>query len=118
MVQSPVKPKNNQGQALIESLALSATLAGTLFALGLSVYFCLVPVGVNYLLHEFLVCKATQGESHCKSDFQQRVGAFLLAAKLTSFESTKSFNKQKVRITLRMPMNRDLTMQKELELYR
>jgi hypothetical protein len=110
--------KTNQGQALIESLLVSAVVGAILSVLGAIVYFSLVHAGVNYLLHEYLICKGTQGAKDCRGDFQQRIPAFLFAAKLTSFESTQHYNKQKVRVTLGMPMNRRLTIKKELELYR
>jgi hypothetical protein len=103
---------------LIESLALSASLIAVLSIIGAFVYFGLIHVGANYLLHEFLVCEVTQGEQRCQKDFRERIQTFLFAAQLTSFRSSKVFDKQRVRITLKMPMNRRLTMQKELEWYR
>lgn len=106
---------------MIESLALSAALVAMLSVLAAIIYFGLVHVGINYLLHEFLVCEVTvvtQGEKHCSRDFHQRAQVFLFAAELTSFKSTKIFNKQKVRVSLKMPMNRSLNLQKELEAYR
>jgi hypothetical protein len=112
------KLKNQSGQALIESLALSAALVAALSGLGAIIYFALVHLGVNYLLHEFLVCEVTQGANQCQHDFQKKTRTFLFAGKLTDFVSTKTPNKQIVRVTLKLPMNRSLTMQKELEPYR
>ncbi|HEY8272454.1 MAG TPA: hypothetical protein VIG33_16295 [Pseudobdellovibrionaceae bacterium] len=109
--------KNNKGQALIESLALFITLMATLSVFIGILYFGLVHVGMNYLLHEFLVCKVAHEEKLCHREFEQRAKAFLFAAQVTRFESSRHFNKQKVRVTLSMPMNRRLSMQKELELY-
>ncbi|MGZ3805712.1 MAG: hypothetical protein ACXVB4_15960 [Pseudobdellovibrionaceae bacterium] len=109
--------RNKGGQALIESLALFGVISAILSVLGGLVYFGLVHVGMNYLLHEFLVCESTQNVKHCRGDFQQKAHRFLFAAQLTSIESRKTRNKQTVRIILKMPMNRFLKMQKELELY-
>lgn len=116
--------KNNRGQALIESLAVFITVVAALSGIGGLLYFALVHVGVNYLLHEYLICKVTRDhnradmkvEKLCRNEFMRRAQGFLFAAQVTDFKSTGLFHKQKVGVTLKMPLRRHLHLQKELEL--
>lgn len=112
----PAALKNNHGQSLIESLALSAALMAALTVLCGVLYFGFVHVGANYLLHELLVCEATQGENRCEQTFRQKAQSFLFAAKIQSLESRRSFDKLRGRLVLQMPMKRTLTIKKELTL--
>jgi hypothetical protein len=106
--------KNNQGQALIESLALCAALGIALALLLAILYFGFVHIGMNYLLHELLVCKTTQGESRCENQFRKKAEAFLFAAKILDLECHQSFSSTHARVVLQMPMKKTLTLKKEL----
>lgn len=118
-------PKNNffrilnnpRGQGLIEALALSMTGIAALTALGGAIYFGVVHVGMNYLLHEYLVCQKTQGAVDCKKDFYKQSTPFLVAARVLTLENSIVFNKQRARLVVAMPMKRTLTFKKELEIY-
>ena len=109
--------QNRRGQSLIESLALSAGLLVALSCLGALLYFGFVHVGMNYLLHEFLVCKLTSGEKNCQREFYKKATPFLFSAKVLRFESSSLFGKEKVRLVLQMPLRQTLTLKKDLEIY-
>jgi len=102
--------KNSKGQALIESLALSAAMIAAITVLFGVLYFGFVHVGANYLLHELLICEATQGEANCEKTFRQKTQSFLFAAKI------QFLDKRRGRLVLEMPMKRKLTIQKNLRI--
>ncbi|WP_413288888.1 hypothetical protein [Bdellovibrio sp. HCB337] len=108
---------NKQGQGTIEALALSVTVIAAVTALGAGIYFSVVHVGMNYMLHEYLICQKTQGATDCKKDFYKKSAPFLVAAKVLTLESSVVFRKQRARLVVAMPMKRTLTFKKELEIY-
>lgn len=109
--------KNKQGQGAIEALALSVTIIAALSALSGGIYFSVVHVGMNYMLHEYLICKKTEGATDCKKDFYKKSAPFLVAARVLTLENSVVFNKQRVRLVVAMPLKRTLTFKKELEIY-
>ncbi len=117
MARLPVALKNSRGQALIETLALSSALVAALGVLLGVLYFGFVHIGANYLMHELLVCQATDGEHGCEKQFRSRAGSFLFAAKVLSLESRQNFAGYGARLILQMPMRRTLTLKKELRIY-
>lgn len=110
----PAALRNNRGQSLIESLALSAALMAAMTVLFGVLYFGFVHIGANYLLHELLVCEATQGETLCEKTCRQKAQSFLFAAKLRSLEARRSLGRIHGRLVLQMPMGRTLIIKKEL----
>ena len=112
-----LKLQNTQGQSMIEALALSAALITFLSALGAVIYFGFVHIGMNYLLHEFLVCQSTSGEENCRQEFYKKAAPILFAAEIQRFESSTHWGRQKVRLILQMPLKRTLTLKKELAIY-
>jgi hypothetical protein len=113
-----LKISNQSGQSLIESLAFSVALFALLSALGALLYFGLVHMGMNYLLHEFLVCQSMRGASQCREEFYKKSKPFLFAAKIQIFESSSYSTKQAARLVLQMPLKRTLTLKKDLGIYR
>jgi len=105
-----------QGQSLVESLILAGALAALLGTLGGVVYFGFVHMGMNYLLHEYLICQATVGESECRRQFEKASAPLLFAAKILRFESSGFARTKKVRILLQMPLKRTLTLSKEMRI--
>lgn len=90
-------------------MALVTVLSG----LGGLVYFGFVHIGMNYLLHEYLVCGITIGESQCRKDFLKRAGPFLFSSQIQSFESSELFGKRRVRLILLMPFKMKMTLKKD-----
>lgn len=116
MAQPPAILTNNRGQSLIESLALALVVPMALWALGAVFYFGFVDVGMNYLLHEYLVCNATAGAVNCEKDLRQKADVILFAGKLVALESHGRIGSHRVKAVVRMPMERTLTFKKELEI--
>lgn len=108
---------NQRGQGLIEALAVSVTVIAALSALGGALYFGLVHTGMNYVLHEYLVCKKTQGTKDCKKEFHTKSRSFLWAARILALEDSQLFQKQRARLVIAMPLQRTLTLKKEIEIY-
>ena len=109
---------SEKGQSLIEALGLALAMFGFVSVVMAVFYLCLVHVGINYLLHENLVCEATQGSHDCRQEFLTRSRVFLFAAHLEKFESSHSSDHFKNRVEISMPMHRTMRLQKELALYR
>jgi len=109
--------QNQMGQSLIESLAFSGALFAMLSALWALLYFGLVHMGMNYLLHEFLICESTRGALQCREEFLKKSQPFLFAAKIQAFESKGLYSKKSVRLVLQMPLRRSLTLKKDLGIY-
>jgi hypothetical protein len=116
MARLPVALRSNRGQALIETLALSSTLIAALGVLFGVAYFGFVHIGANYLMHELLVCQSTDGEHGCNKKFHARAESFLFAAKVLDLESRRGLGAYRVRLVLRMPLGRTLTLKKELRI--
>lgn len=117
MARLPAALRSNRGQALIETLALSSVLVAALGVLLGVLYFGFVHIGANYLMHELLVCQATEGEHGCEKQFRSRAQSFLFAAKVLDLESRQSFGgSRRARLVLEMPMKRTLTLKKELRI--
>lgn len=102
---------------MIETIALSAALLGALTCLGGILYFGFVHAGMNYLLHEFLVCKSTQGRIDCTRNFQRQAKPLLFAAKVIQLESSAGLKSARARLVLKMPLQRTLTLKKELRIH-
>lgn len=111
MARYPATLKNNRGQALIETLALSATILGAFSALGALAYLTLIHAGANYLLHELLVCQSTEGKTHCEQEFRQKTAAFLLHGRILRLESSQ--RRRKARVLLELPMGKTMEIHKE-----
>lgn len=114
MAQRPAALRNNRGQGMIESLALGAALMTALTVALAVLYFGFVHVGANYLLHELLVCRSTQGESRCEERFRQRAQSFLFAGRIMTLECRHGFFGERARLVLQMPMGKTLSLKKEL----
>lgn len=108
--------RNQRGQGLIESIALSAALLGALTCLGGILYFGFVHAGMNYLLHELLICKSTQGSGDCTKTFRRQAAPLLFAAKIMKLESSVRPRSAKARLVLKMPLDRTLTLKKDLKI--
>jgi hypothetical protein len=102
----------------MESLALSAALVSLLSFFAMVIYFSLVHAGMNYLLHEHLVCEQTEHHGDCTSNFKSRAQAWLFMAKLRSFQSTQTSSKIRDRLQIQMPLQRKLTLTKEMPVLR
>lgn len=111
----PVALRNNRGQSLIESLALSTALIGTVMVVLAVMYFGFVHIGANYLMHELLACRATDGEARCEQHFRKRAESFLFAGKILDLECRHGFFGDRVRLVLQMPLGKTLTLKKELK---
>lgn len=107
--------RNNRGQSMIESLALSAALMAAVMVMLAVLYFGFVHIGANYLTHELLVCRSTQGDSRCEERFRERARSFLFADKILALECRRGFFGERVRLVLKMPMEKTLTLKKELQ---
>lgn len=116
MAQLPAVLRNNRGQGLVETMALSAALLSAVMMFFALLYFGFVHIGMNYLLHEFLICEATEGTTLCEKQFRQKAQSFLFAAKILTLENRPVRGRQRVRVVLQMPLKRSLTIKKELEL--
>lgn len=115
MAPLPAALRNSRGQSLVESLALSAALMAIVMVVVAVMYFGFVHIGANYLMHELLVCRATQGSSRCEEHFRERAKSFLFAGKILDLECRRGFFGDRVRLVLKMPMGRMLTLKKELK---
>lgn len=101
---------------MIESLALSAAMMTFVSVIAGVLYFSLVRAGMNYLLHEHLVCEQTQGSRACSREFKEKAKAWLVFAKVRSFSSSKSFGKWQARLQIEMPLQRTMKLEKEMPL--
>lgn len=112
------KIQSHQGQSMVESLALTTALMAFLSILGAVIYFGFVHIGMNYLLHEFLVCQSTSGEKNCRDEFYKKSAPMLFAAKVLRFESSDLSGKKKAQLILQMPLKRTMILKKDLDIYR
>ena len=99
---------------MIEALVVSFAVMTVLSVLGAVIYYGVVHTGMNYLLHEFLVCKLTQGETQCREEFKKKSTPFLFASRILVFESFDAAM-PKARLVLQMPLKKTLTLKKDLK---
>ena len=125
MAQHPVKAKSNtarfrsvHGQSTIEALAVAVALVGFVSVLGAVLYFGMVNVGMNYLIHEFLVCEQTEGTKNCRQELLKASKPFLIFATLQTIETQNRRGKAQARMVLKMPFRKTMQIKDELGLYR
>jgi hypothetical protein len=104
------------GQGLIETLAVAGAVMALCSALGAVMYFGAVNAGMHYLLHESLVCQQSEGHGDCRKEFKARAAPWLFAAKLQSFDLSENFGHGRARVQLQMPLRKTLVIRKEMAL--
>jgi len=121
-----VKARNNflsrccssRGQSLIEALALSFVVMGFISIFLGTLYFSAVHAGMNYLLHEHLICNGTQQIKNCRADFLRKSKKFLFLSEIKKIETYEKRGKFQGFVKIKMPLDRDIKISKELGLYK
>lgn len=113
---SPLKELNCKGQGMLEAIVGSGLLMLFLSLLGATFYFSLVHAGMNYLLHEHLVCEATAHHGDCRSDFMMKTKSLLIFGKIQHFDSGVKNSELQARVDVQLPLHQTLRIEKVLAL--
>ncbi|MBK9323261.1 MAG: hypothetical protein IPM97_10025 [Bdellovibrionaceae bacterium] len=109
---------SSRGQSLIEALALSFVAMAFISVFLGTLYFSSAHAGINYLLHEHLVCNATQQLKNCRGHFLKKSKIFLFLSEIKKIETFEKRGKYRGLVKIKMPLGREIQISKELDLYK